>query len=131
MVKKEFPPNIEAIRLVFPISGSEIFAWGSDIYNPSGKYIPEWLLAHEAVHCKQQGEYISDWWARYLIDSEWRLTQELEAHQVEYRSFCKHNKDRNARIRYLDGIAGRLSSPLYGSIIKKSEAISLIRKNSS
>lgn len=123
------PPNIDRIREVFPLTGTEIFAWGSIIYNPSGSYIPPWLEAHEAVHCKQQGNDIEGWWDRYLIDAEWRLSQEMEAHQAEYKEFCRLNKDRNLRTRYLTALASRLSSKMYGGIITQQEALNGIKNS--
>lgn len=123
----ENPPIIDAIRLAFPLSGNEIFAWGDIIYNPSKTTIPPWLIAHEEVHQRQQGEDVRGWWDRYLIDAEWRFTQELEAHQVEYRVFCVLNKDRNHRARYLNMISHRLSSKLYGNVITKYEAMKRIK----
>lgn len=134
-IKKGYPPNIDAIRKVFPLSGGEIFAWnlkeefGGIIFNPQGFDVPAWLVAHEKVHFRQQARHRSteDWWAQYLVDTEWRLEQELEAHQVEYRSFCRSHLDRNVRTRFLRLLAQRLSAPMYGSIITAQDAIKRIR----
>ena len=124
---RRFPPNIEEIRKVFPLTGEEIFAYGNTIYNPSGITLSPELQAHEEVHAKQQAFDPRGWWDRYLIDPQFRLEQELEAHQVEYRTFCRNHKDRNLRNRYLMAIAKRLSGPVYGSIVSQKEARKLIR----
>ena len=122
-----YPPNIKAVRKVFPLTGGEIFAWGDTIYNPGGGALTPWLIEHEEVHQKQQGDDIDGWWARYLIDPAWRLEQEMEAHQVEYRSYCSHHKDRNQQMRYAAMIARRLSSPMYGKIVTYREALRRVR----
>lgn len=111
-----YPPNIEALKAKFKLSGSEIFTYGDTVYNPSGGTLSLELQAHEAVHVKQQADPAT-WWSRYLEDPEFRYNQELEAHRAEYRSFCSRNKDRNKRARFLNTIASRLASPLYGSIV--------------
>ena len=115
-VEMAWPPNIEAIREVFPIEGHEVFCYGDVIYSPSGIHLPTELLAHEAVHARQQAAHpggVKGWWAEYLIDPPFRLEQELEAHAEEYRTFCRHVKDRNQRARMLHRISCRLASPQY------------------
>jgi hypothetical protein len=62
------------------------------------------------------------WWDRYLVDTDFRLEQELEAHRVEYRTFCSRNKDRNLRAKYLHATSSRLASPMYGKLLTTKEA---------
>ncbi len=95
----EFPPNIDAIRAVLPLTGREIFAYGGIIYNPSGCRIGPELVAHEQVHFRQQGTRPKRWWKKFLAHTEFRMEQELEAHRAEYWAFCKINRDRNARVQ--------------------------------
>ena len=122
----DFPPNIKAIRKVFPISGHEIFAYGGTIYNPSGSELTPALIAHEEVHFRQQGKWPKSWWMRFLKSPAFRLRQELEAHRVEYRVFCRGHKDRNSQAKYLRAISKRLAAPMYGSMITTPEAIKAI-----
>lgn len=115
----DYPPNIDAIREVFPLTGSEIFAWGDTIFNPSGDKIPSWLIAHEQVHERQQAGDPQAWWDRYLVDKQWRFEQELEAHRVEYNTFCISPwalGNRNKKRAFLKELARRLSSPMYGNV---------------
>jgi hypothetical protein len=123
----DFPPNMEELKKTFLLSGREIFAYGDTVYNPGGFDIPAWLMAHEEVHQKQQGDNVEGWWARYLIDVEFRYQMELEAHQREYESYCYHNKDRNAQTRYRSHVAKKLAAPLYGSMVSVSEAKRALR----
>lgn len=127
IVKVEDPPNIETLREVFPLTGREIFAWDGVIYNPSGSRLPQELIDHEMTHFRQQDGDAEGWWARYITDVAFRLEQELEAHQVEYKSFCKYNKDRNKQARYLQLIARRLASPMYGGVLSGREAARRIK----
>ena len=130
IIINEYPPNIKQIKEAFPLKGREIFAWGGTIYSPSGVDIPVWLIEHEKVHFKQQ-KHIGGpeaWWERYLVDTQFRFEQELEAHQVEYRAYCRQTKDRNMHIRYLLVIARRLASPMYGSVVDARGAMKAIAR---
>lgn len=125
------PPNFEAIRAVFPEAAKPgvMFCWGDTIFSPSGDYIPAQLIAHEEVHQDQQ-VFIGPemWWASYLADPAFRFNQELPAHVAEYHEFVKYFKNRQMRRDYLRGVAERLSSPLYGSMVTFQEALDRIVK---
>jgi hypothetical protein len=121
-----YPPNIDDIKKVFPIGENVIFTYGNTIYNPGRGNIDLALMAHEQTHSIQQGDKVKEWWERYLKDKEFRLSQELQAYQVQYRYYCKAIKDRNQRYRFLNRLAGDLSSEIYGNIISRSEAIKQI-----
>ena len=126
-ILEEYPPIIERIQETFELKGREIFTWGDIIYNPSGVYKSDELFAHECIHEEQQGKEIEQWWEKYLTDESFRFIMELEAHQVEYAVYCDKHKDRNERARYLQAVATRLSSPLYGSIVSTKIAKERIR----
>ena len=122
------PPIYDQAAEMFPLKGGEIFAWAGTIYNPGGRPIPDYLIEHEKEHFKQQ-EAVGGpeaWWERYFADPEFRYQQELEAHQREYRAYCATHRDRNARTKYLIMIAGRLASPMYGSVTTRAKAMKLI-----
>lgn len=116
-VIKAYPPNYPAIRRAFPhIRGqSIIFAYGDRIFYPAGGKLEPWLLAHEGVHGRRQGNDPAGWWDRYLSDPAFRLDEEILAHREEYRSGGD-----------LDFMARRLSSPLYGSGLSMERARELI-----
>ena len=122
-IVNDWPPNIEKIRAVLPVSEGNIFAYGGKIYVPGGGDLPVWLVAHEEEHFRQHEWYgLRSWWKRFLNDVEFRLDQELEAHRVEWWAFCRENKDRNVRSRYLALMARRMSAPMYGGMITMAEA---------
>lgn len=122
IIVKDFPPNIEEIRSRFKLKGSELFCWGNKIYVPSGKSVAPQLIAHEKVHCRQQGDDIEGWWSRYLEDAEFRFDQELEAHQVEYKAYCHNGANRGQRRMYLRMMSRRLASAMYGNVCTAKEA---------
>ena len=125
----DWPPNIEAIRAVLPVTEKNIFAYNNRIYVPGGGELPLWLHAHEKVHFEQQEEHgVQAWWDRFLADEAFRLAQEIPAHRAEYRTFCFYNKDRNEQSRFLRILGTRLSAPMYGGIITTNEAMKEIRK---
>jgi hypothetical protein len=117
------PPNFDAILKVFPDAEKPgvIFAYGADIYNPSGGHVPMALLMHEDVHQRRQtlGNWApaagpEEWWRRYLEDAEFRYREELLAHVAEYKAqLSAFSSDRNARAKLLQATAARLVAPLY------------------
>lgn len=110
------PPNFELIHQHFPKADGDgvVFAYGGNIYNPSGRDLPRAILDHETVHLLRQGEKGSDgWWHKYIHDSEFRYTEELHAHVAEMRSVFTVGRDRNAQAALLMRTAARLTAPLY------------------
>ncbi len=131
IIDHEFPPNYEAIIAVFPYAATQkhvLFSYGDKIYNPSGKEIPPYTIAHEEVHSREQLHGTAEcWWNTYFHDPKFRLQEELAAYRVEYRVFCKLHKDRNERAGFLNFIAVNLSGPGYGNLCSKDEAMKQIR----
>ena len=129
----EYPPNIEEIDAKFNVKGKPIiYTWGDIIYCPIYTVISPELYVHEGIHSKRQTsdlKNIEAWWARYLVDDEFRLNEELLAHKAEYRKFCDGNKDRNARNLYLNSVSSRLSSSMYGNMMTQSQARKIINGN--
>ena len=125
------PPNIDQIDVVFHVKQRHgiYYTYGDTIYNPSGVEISPALKAHEGVHYDRQTNdpaKIDAWWDKYLVDPEFRLAEELAAHQVEYKVYCGYVKDRNRQHRMLIGIAQRLAGPLYGNLLSATKARKLI-----
>lgn len=122
------PPNFDAILKAFPRAGDPgvLFAFGNDIFNPSGFELPPALVAHERVHCHRQStgcftriqghspNQLADvWWRFYLEEPEFRYHEELLAHAAEFKDQVAGYPDRNARARLLTSTARRLTAPLY------------------
>lgn len=116
-VIKAYPPNFRQLAAAFPVRGRRdvIFTYGDTIYNPGGINISDWLMAHERVHARQQGERPDTWWTQYVAFKPFRLEQEVEAHRAEARA--------GGDVEYA---ARRLSSPLYGGLITLDEARKLL-----
>lgn len=124
----DWPPNIDAIRKVFPdLPKGVIFCYAPDIYVPGGADVPPHIIDHEAIHIDQQGEFPELWWRKYLADPKFRLREEVPAHIAEYASIVKSGKSRPIRRRALKAIAARLSGKLYGHLLKKKDAERIIK----
>lgn len=127
----EQPPIIDRIIAVFPFVKDEknmLYAYGDVIYSPGGADVPPYKIVHEMVHGEQQREVgVEWWWDTYLVDKVFRLNEEIPAHHADYKSFCRHYKDKNEQLRYLNYLAGQLSGPIYGNLITHSEAMRRIK----
>jgi len=118
VIRVERPPNFDRILAAFPDAAKPgvIFAYGDDIYNPTGGVIAPALLKHEAVHCERQqapGKMSPEiWWRLYVEDNAFRYREELYAHVAEYHAQAR-GIDRNQRAKLLMSTAARLVAPLY------------------
>lgn len=128
-IKHEFPPNYQEIVKHFPSVKNNIqvvFSYGDDLYVPSGNEIIEHLMVHEQTHQKQQNAIGVDvWWSRYFDDKEFRLSQEIEAYRNQYL-YIKETANRKDRKILLHKLSEDLSSSIYGNLVSKSEAMTLI-----
>lgn len=125
----EQPPFLLQIELAgMKPKEDTIYPFGMTIYNPSGKPIPEDILIHEAVHIGQQGKDPQKWWDRYILDKDFRLSQELEANKEQYKYICKLTKDREKRNQALIAMAKNVSGEVYGGIINFYEAYQKINE---
>lgn len=123
----DHPPIFDEIDAAFHVRGQPvIFAWGDTIFNPQNIDVPPCLLAHEAVHGEQQGGDIAGWWRKYIDDQHFRLTQEVPAHQAEFRAIWKHG-NRHERRSAIKITAQRLASPLYGRMLTLDRARRVLR----
>ena len=131
-IKIEHPPNYLEIIKHFDVAKNKnvVFTYGDTLYNPNCGIIQSHLIAHEKTHSRQQGDKPGKWWNEYFVDKEFRLEQEVEAYQNQYKFYCRTNKDRNLRFALLNKIARDLSSPLYKNIITYNEAMKQIKNTS-
>jgi len=111
-----FPPNYKAVNAAFNVRGRQvIFCYGDVIYNPSRVKIGDELIAHEKVHSGRQNGDPVKWWERYIGEPQFRLDEEIPAHRAEL-----------AISGDLQGVAHKLSSPLYGSLISFDRAAQIL-----
>lgn len=107
--------------------GDVIITYYPKIHTPI--QLTEAKLVHELTHLKQQEEYIGgvkDWWARYLQDDEFRLSQELEAYRQEVVWIMENIRDRSKRYFLIRQIRKDLSSSIYGGLVSFEEATKLL-----
>lgn len=148
----DYPPNWKQIlgNGMEPNPDLVIVNYGGTLYVPSGKELPDDLIAHEEVHTRQQKSYApcrsscfskqdtlepcschqgaEAWWQRYLTDSYFRISQETEAYAAQYKFICQRLKDRNQRNRVLMQLAGILAGPTYGNMITTQAAMLKIKE---
>lgn len=129
-VKRERPPNFEAIEKVFPNAGKfdVLFTYGHVIYNPSNVQLRTPLVAHECTHMLQQDAIggPEQWWEFYFSQPEFRLLQELDAYRIEYRQHVALGHPRHERKQYCHSCAERLSGPLYNNMLRRRDAQKLL-----
>jgi hypothetical protein len=125
----EYPPNYDKITAKFDLTGEKpVFTYGNILYNPHHCNIEQHCMVHEETHEKQQMFVGVDyWWEQYLINPQFRLTQEIEAYRAQYRSVIG-NLNRSGKYFFVDALANALSSKMYGSIITKEDAKKEIRQ---
>jgi hypothetical protein len=122
------PPNFEEILMAFPGADGVgvMFCYGDTIYAPGRTSVADHFHAHEAIHAIQQGDDPAGWWKVYITSPAFRLEQEIPAHRAEYEFRCK-DMPRKHRRRLLRETAGKLASPLYGSLISVGKAKAALR----
>lgn len=132
-IKKEYPPNYEEIKNTLGFSDDDVnemgivFAYGIVLYNPTGFPIPPHLLVHEKVHQRQQLEMgVKEWWDKYLVDRDFRLSQEIEAYATQY-SYVKPLVSSSTAKTFLSAISSEMASKVYGFMLEYGRAESLIR----
>jgi hypothetical protein len=124
---RQYPPNYLEICNHIPAVRKHkniVFTYGDTVYVPSGATIEPDLAIHEAVHVQQQSKPV-EWWDRYLTDVQFRLDQEVEAYQAQYK-YIRRFYNRDKRRKIIKTIASDLSGEMYGKIITKEEAIEKI-----
>lgn len=103
-----------------------MFTYAPYIYVPGGQKLNPDIYVHETIHLKQQGADPKTWWARYIAEDEFRLSQELEAYGAQLAMF---NDGGNRVFEYMkDRLAQDLSSEFYGKLIPFGEAASKLRR---
>lgn len=126
-ISTEKPSLYEKIKDIFGIDWEKgvVITYGDTIYC---KYpLSEDLMIHEATHVKQQTDMDKDeWWGKYFLDKEFRLSQELEAYNNQMHFINKtYNRDYRRKLR--NKILHDMTT-MYGSMCTKKEAeVLLIR----
>lgn len=128
-IQKTYPPNYVAITDALGVVRGAVFCYGDTIFNPFDVDITPDIEVHEAVHMRQQGEYPDVWYYKYLNDSEFRLSQEIEAYGEQYNFIKKHMRGKLLEWG-LDRMAQALSGKEYGGLLSFGEAKCKIKLHS-
>ncbi len=86
---KTLPPVYFECKRKFNVTWDKgiVITYGDTIHSKFGSNIPPDLCEHEATHVEQQTKMGKElWWKKYLVDKDFRLSQELAAYrrQLEY-----------------------------------------------
>lgn len=103
---------------------SAVFTYGRHIWTHA--LLEQDLVAHEQTHMRQQGRLPWLWWARYLLDRQFRLRQELEAYQSQW-AWVQNRMRRRYHAGALARMSTTLAGHLYGDLCTVDEARALIR----
>lgn len=103
-----------------------IFTYGTEIHTKF--QLPEHLIIHEMTHVDQQlAMGVDKWWHKYFENPDFRLTQELEAYQRQYKWAKSNIKDRTEVFNILEHCVKCLSGKMYGNLINSTVARMLIK----
>ncbi len=127
-VSTEKPPNWDTLEKTFGVVwGHTAVAYGDTLHISSEP--SEDLLQHEMVHLVQQKFSRTEakkWWDKYIKDAKFRMSQEIPAYQRQYGTLKLLIADRNQLALHRARLARDLSGPMYGSVMRFSDALKLI-----
>ena len=123
------PPFWRIIKWRFPgwdfdRPAGSITAFYRTIYVKSDM-LPEHLLLHEITHLDRQGWSFPGavWFTiKFFLSPRFRLKEEIIAYRKQYGWIIRHERDPEARTRWLNHIVKDLSGPLYGNLLTFDEA---------
>lgn len=132
-IKYDKPPMFdELLEAGFDVNAPDvIFTYGEILYNPHNVHLDSALLAHEALHTKQQMETpggAAAWWRKWIHDPAFRAEQEAQAYGVQYRHACKIYKNREDRSKYLNAVVHAFAGGLYKINLSSADARQAIVK---
>jgi len=123
IISTRIPPIYFKCKEVFGVNWDFGIAitYGDTVYSKNP--IPLHIRAHEQVHIEQQAiKGAKEWWDRYLVEKEFRLSQEIPAYKAQAEYIKAHNKGWMPQIRKL---AADMES-MYGGMITYKEALNLL-----
>ncbi len=104
-------------------------AYGDTVY---AKYpLRPDVASHEEIHIYQQKDFpggAEAWWKKYLIDRDFRFSQEKEAYTFQGRFLRRATKDRELRYRLIHQCALDLSSAMYDNMCTYEEALKILKE---
>lgn len=121
----------EAVNAKWKVPEKVFFTYGDVIYNVGNAHITPGVIRHEETHRDQQGNIQggpAEWWRRYLVDDEFRMDQEAEAYATQYKFLCQQNRDKNWQFKALTELARMMASPMYGAMVTRSQAMTMIKQ---
>jgi len=130
-VEETYPPNYAKICERFPIVRNvpdALFVWDKTIHNPHKIKLIDHVVIHETVHSYQQKGDPETWYAKYFWDTEFRLSQEVEAYGTQYAFILDQTKDKTVRYELLFQIVEKITDPMYEFKLNHMQAELKIKK---
>lgn len=103
-----FPPNYRLLLDFFGEDKEAVYCYGDTIYNPYNRELTEDIVVHESVHCRQQDNKIEEWYNKYILDENFRFSQEVEAYGEQLKFLYKKGFSSKLRDAALDMYAESL-----------------------
>lgn len=121
-------PLLNEVMERFSIASNEldtiVFTYGDTFF--AKDRLSYGLIAHEVTHTFQQlAMGVDNWWKKYFEDNQFRISQEVEAYQNQYRTY--KDNDVSVAENMVVGLANDLSGKLYGEVMTYEEALKLIK----
>jgi len=125
-ISADKPPVYDRVKDAFGADWDDglIITYGDTIHVKGGVGLTKDLIAHEAVHVGQQTLYpggVDAWWDRYLVDKDFRLSQEQEAYGVQLVVIRDEVNNKRKRLARIATIVHSLYT-FYGDMMTKDEA---------
>lgn len=123
----ECPPIFNKLHEAFGVEwgGNLCIAYADTIWHTQP--LDPSVIVHESVHLQRQNGQSDEWFEKYIKDPKFRFGEEILAYREQYKFIQATRRDRNEIARLLFKLAGDLSSPMYGSIVGKAEAMKIIK----
>lgn len=91
----EKPPMYDVCHKYFGADWDRgtIFAYGDTIHAKYPTTVTKDVEAHEMVHMRQQADFLGGkdaWWQKYLDDTDFRCSQEIEAYKIQIAYALEH-----------------------------------------
>ena len=127
----EHPPVFARLEKEFGAKWEDVcIAYGDTLHFHETDMVRRDLIIHEATHLRQQEfsqEKAAEWWQRWFNDPTFRLKEEIEAYQMQYRFLAGAISNRDELAAELMRLARELSAPEYGPMISYQKAFAVIK----
>jgi hypothetical protein len=130
-IVETFPPNYKQICDRFPTVANTpdaLFMYDIVLHNPHKIKLLDHVIIHETVHSYQQAGKPEEWYEKYFTDTQFRLSQEVEAYGMQFAYILDQGNHRDYNDGMLFQIAGKLKDPIYDFDLNYMQAELMIKR---